>query len=335
MVSEWHDELASHLLAQITESSHPFSNAHVIIPRDLQPQTIQNLASIESGIPLTLHKRGNDVFDLCNSDMLRDMKRDHQEWLMITNSYHVVSERVDLMFDKSGRPLIHATIATLENCFMYAECRHIVANAKMLFRIKPDDRDDSDKEIRLVRDFDMVYHRETLEAFCDIWVDAIYRENDMEKREYLSSVGVLASAYVEYLDAANILEGIYQLSSVPGRKHFQRLVTLEEEEAATFGETAVANRILKQRPGIFVSRGRLNRRLDDVVPAPTFNKAPSPSTPSQTPPTAEQPTSPSPVDIEDPAGPKDGNDNEPGTSSSSKMRLVVTPAFVLTVWLCR
>ena len=229
MVSEWHDEMAANLLAKIDESNHPFAAVELVVPRDLPRKTLHNLKNLETTIKLSIQERKKGVgdFDLCSANVQSD-------WFMITNSYHVVNDNVDLLFNKQGKFVIPAVPATDENCYTVSACKDSLDTAKDLFNVT---------ETYLVQDQNMVFHTKTLKEFCQIWSDATTKEKDERKRMHMKSMGILASAYVAFLHSKMSLRENYELSELDGFKHFKRIVSLGEELTASSGETVLANRL--------------------------------------------------------------------------------------------
>eukprot|EP00979_Chaetoceros_neogracilis_P011871 scaffold3017_cov162-Chaetoceros_neogracile.AAC.2 len=122
--------MAANLLAKIDESNHPFAAVELVVPRDLPRKTLHNLKSLETTIKLSIQERKKGVgdFDLCSANVQSD-------WFMITNSYHVVSDNVDLLFNKQGKFVIPAIPATDENCYTVSACKDSLDTAKDLFNV--------------------------------------------------------------------------------------------------------------------------------------------------------------------------------------------------------
>jgi len=117
VVSEWHDGLASNLLSQIDTSVHPFSKVVLMVPHNMASHDIDRLSRIQSNIEVSIQKRNTDFMDICNAPV-------NTEYFMITNSYHVVSVQVDLLFtnDGQGLPVIPFTRADQAHCLNFQPC---------------------------------------------------------------------------------------------------------------------------------------------------------------------------------------------------------------------
>jgi len=241
LVSEWHDELVTNLLGHIDESNHPFTTIDIILPHDIAPHSKTMINNIETKVKLQFHTResSSDGFDLCNVHV-------EAEWFMITNAYHVVQQNVDLLFNNDLKVVITALPATHEYCFAYPSCRHVMERSHRLF---------GTTEFYLVRDADMVFHTQSMKKFCSLWKKSLAEEGNTNASKNSSSVGLIASAFVSYLEAMKLLDNFYELSSSPGYEHFKRFISIEEEQSATNGDTAVANRILGGQRAVATSIG--------------------------------------------------------------------------------
>ena len=89
VVSEWFFDRSLHLIKNLDEKAHPFSEVVVMVPPVAGSHDDYDQMT---DVPVrTQHRGAPDFMDLCEADI-------KTEWFMITNSYHHVARHVDLMF---------------------------------------------------------------------------------------------------------------------------------------------------------------------------------------------------------------------------------------------
>ena len=264
MVSEWHDELVNNLFSTIDPTNHPFSNIVVMIPHDISSKSLRRLLAqnSHSKVSVKFHKRKNDKLDICNAPV-------ETAWFMITNSYHVVSDKVDLIFsnDKRALPVIPYTHTSRDDCFKISSCRAILENANTTERIRG----------KMVLDFDLLFQSKLRDDYCG---SLDLERNKMNKvRTTLPS----AMSYLSYLDSSGILNEYYRFidTSIYSRRGiFERRTTIKEESKARHGETVVANKILRRA---YTDQARRWKQIQ-LVPSFSPPKIVDPDNPVQDPP---------------------------------------------------
>ena len=148
VVSEWFFDRSLHLIKNLDEKDHPFSEVVVMVPPVAGAHDDYDKLT---DVPVrTQHRGAPDFMDICEADI-------KTEWFMITNSYHHVARHVDLMFTPGTfKPVIPFTPATYAFCFKYPYCKETVNLAQ---RINPG-------QDKVIQDMDMLYNTEARNAFC-------------------------------------------------------------------------------------------------------------------------------------------------------------------------
>jgi hypothetical protein len=97
VVSEWFHDRSLHLIQNLDNKDHPFSEVIVMVP----PAALMHDDYDEmTVVPVrTQHRGAPDFMDLCEADVKTD-------WFMMTNSYHHVARHVDLMFTPGGKSTV-------------------------------------------------------------------------------------------------------------------------------------------------------------------------------------------------------------------------------------
>jgi len=277
VVSEWYDEIVTNLLSQIDASYHPFSKIVLMVPHNMNPQGIARLSSFQTHVDISIKKRKKDFMDICNVPV--DTK-----YFMITNSYNIVAEHVDLLFtnDVKHLPVIPYIRADVSDCLNFPACVEAYEKSKQF--------DPQNKKI--VQDFDMVFITELRDEFCIHWYEK-YGKNPMpseglEIDKPLGAMGPSATTYVSFLSRRNILDKFYKFTdgSVFGKRTiFKRIMNENEDKGAAYGESALSNNILEEgsvRARIIpTSREKSHRFLQfapSFTPPNSHNKADKTST---------------------------------------------------------
>jgi len=127
-------------MKNLDSKDHPFSQVIIMIPPSV---TNTHDYTQYTSVPVTLQFRDQpDVMDLCTANV-------ETEWFMITNSYHLVSRHVDLMFTPGKFvPVVPFMPATYPFCLKYPYCKEIISLAQ---RWNP-------RNSKVVLDMDMLYH---------------------------------------------------------------------------------------------------------------------------------------------------------------------------------
>jgi hypothetical protein len=151
VVSEWFFDRSTHLLSTLDIKDHPFSEVIIMLPPNVDDHDdYSNMTLIPTR---SQHRGASDYMDLCEADV-------KTEWFMLTNSYHQVSNHVDLMFTPGKfQPVIPFTPATFPFCFKFPYCKESVTLAQR-FNTGHD---------KVVLDFDMLYNTKVRDAFCTAW----------------------------------------------------------------------------------------------------------------------------------------------------------------------
>lgn len=151
VVSEWFFDRSRHLLQNLDQKDHPFSEVVIMLPPNVEAHDDYDNMTI---VPTrSQHREAPDVMDMCEADVTT-------EWFMLTNSYHQVANHVDLMFTPGKyQPVVPFTPATFLFCFKYPYCKETVNLAQ---RFNPGHE-------KVVLDFDMLYHTKTRDEFCAKW----------------------------------------------------------------------------------------------------------------------------------------------------------------------
>ena len=223
VVSEWFFDRSLHLIKNLDEKDHPFSEVVVMTPPvvgahdDYDEMTNANVR--------TQHRNAPDYMDLCEADIKTD-------WFMITNSYHHVSRHVDLMFTPGTfKPVIPFTPATYAFCFKYPYCKETVNLAQ---RMNPGHK-------QVVLDMDMLYNTKERDAFCKEWKEAngdegedLYKNQQrrlMFRKKIIGPPGPTGTAYLAWLTKEG-KDGMYKMtdrSLYGARPPFVKIFAKEEK----------------------------------------------------------------------------------------------------------
>jgi len=239
VITEWCDGLASNLLSQIDASSHPFSKVILMIPHSMAQHDINALSSIQTKIDVYIKKRDSDFMDMCNAPV-------NTEYFMMTNSYHIVSQQVDLLFTNDSRrlPVIPFTRADISYCQDSQTCVKAYEESKQF-----------DKQSKIiVQDFDMLFRTDLRDKFCSIWRERYGHESvpvgDLGIQDSLGPMGPTATTYTSFLSMRGILGDFYAFTDQGKKNTFKRIISVEEEEDGAYGETVLSNHILKEEATI-------------------------------------------------------------------------------------
>jgi len=191
VVSEWYFDRSSSLLQTLDLKDHPFSEVIIMLPPTVDAHSDYSNYTI---IPTrSQHREVADFMDMCEADV-------KTEWFMLTNSYHVVANHVDLMFKPGAKfePVIPFTPATIPFCFKFPYCGETVNLARKFYR----------GHTKVVLDFDMLYHTETRNGFCKEWKkmngeqgEDLYKERRrvFRRKKVIGPPGPTGTAYTAYL----------------------------------------------------------------------------------------------------------------------------------------
>ncbi len=264
VVSDWHDELSFNLLYQIDSTDHSFSNLILLVPDNIPKRSIVHLSSAKTEINLTIQKRKNDFFDVCNADV-------KTEWFMITNSYHIIADHVNLLFNEDYKPVIPYTPADHQNCVTFPACREAYEKSKQF----------DPNNMMIVQDDQIIFNTKETNEFCAEWRNR-FGENRMDTGildldESIGTMGPSASTYIAYLSAKGSLSSIYEFTDQTfygARENFKRIFTEAAEKAAIYGETPLANYILQNGSRASGQMLHMERVLQNQ--APSFSGATPP-----------------------------------------------------------
>lgn len=266
VVSDWHDELAFNLLYQIDSTNHPFSKLIVLVPDNLPKTSLLHLSKTETKIEASVQKRKNDFFDVCNAQIDTD-------WFMITNSYHVVAEQVDLLFSKNHKFVVPFTPSEHQNCITFPACREAYEKSK---KFDPNNR-------MIVQDNMLIFNTKERNQFCDEWRNRFGEKrmdiDTLNLSESVGSMGPSATTYISYLSRKGNLHDYYEFTDQTfygARDCFKRIFTESAEKAANVGETPLSNYILQTKSKVQGQMLHMERVLQNT--APSFSRTLAPST---------------------------------------------------------
>ena len=165
--------------------------------------------------------------------------------LQITNAYHHVSTHVDLMFTPgTWKPVVPFTPATYPFCFKFPYCKETVNLAQ---RFNPG-------HDKVVLDFDMLYHTETRNKFCDEWKERngdegedLYKHQQhrllLRKNKIIGPAGPTGTAYTAYLVREG-KDGMYKFTdrSLYGARDAFIKIFAKEEKLDGMSEEELAKR---------------------------------------------------------------------------------------------
>ena len=236
VVSEWFFDRSIHLVKNLDEKDHPFSEVIVMIP---PAAVVHDDYDMMTEVPVRgQHRSAPDFMDLCEADV-------KTEWFMITNSYHQVSRHVDLMFTPGKfQPVIPFTPATYPFCFKFPYCKETINLAQ---RFNPG-------HDKVVLDMDMLYHTESRNEFCKLWKEEngeegedLYKHHQrrlMFRKKIIGPTGPTGTAYFAWLVREG-KDGMYKMTdrSLYGARPPFVKVFAKEEKLDGMSEDELAKRV--------------------------------------------------------------------------------------------
>jgi len=203
VVSEWFFDRSLHLIKNLDEKDHPFSEVIVMAPPVVGAH--DDYDQMTNVKVTTQHRGAPDFMDLCEADVKTD-------WFMITNSYHNVARHVDLMFTPGTfKPVIPFTPATYPFCFKFPYCKETISLAQ---RINPG-------HDKVVLDMDMLYNTKERNAFCQEWREENGEEGEdlyknqqrrlMFRKKIIGPPGPTGTSYLAWL-TKNGKDGMYKMT---------------------------------------------------------------------------------------------------------------------------
>ena len=236
VVSEWFFDRSLHLIKNLDEKDHPFSEVLVMVPPVAGAHDDYDKLT---DVPVrTQHRGAPDFMDICEADI-------KTEWFMITNSYHHVARHVDLMFTPGTfKPVIPFTPATYAFCFKYPYCKETVNLAQ---RINPG-------QDKVVQDMDMLYNTEARNEFCKEWKEENGEEGEdlykhqqrrlMFRKKIIGPPGPTGTAYYAWL-VKNGKDSLYKMTdrSLYGARPPFAKIFAKEEKLDGMSEDELAKRV--------------------------------------------------------------------------------------------
>jgi len=236
VVSEWFFDRSLHLIKNLDEKDHPFSEVVVMVPPVAGAHDDYDKLT---DVPVrTQHRGAPDFMDICEADI-------KTEWFMITNSYHHVARHVDLMFTPGTfKPVIPFTPATYAFCFKYPYCKETVNLAQ---RINPG-------QDKVIQDMDMLYNTEARNAFCREWKEEngdegedLYKSQQrrlMFRKKIIGPPGPTGTSYYAWL-AKNGRDDMYKMTdrSLYGARPPFAKIFAKEEKLDGMSEDELAKRV--------------------------------------------------------------------------------------------
>mmetsp|Transcript_30290 Transcript_30290/g.65409 ORF Transcript_30290/g.65409 Transcript_30290/m.65409 type:complete len:1736 (-) Transcript_30290:678-5885(-) len=236
VVSEWFFDRSLHLINNLDEKDHPFSEVVVMVPPVAGSHDDYDQMS---DVPVrTQHRGAPDFMDLCEADVRTD-------WFMLTNSYHHVARHVDLMFTPGTfKPVIPFTPATYPFCFKFPYCKETINLAQ---RINPG-------HDKVVLDMDMLYNTEARDAFCKEWREENGEEGEdlykhqqrrlMFRKKIIGPPGPTGTSYFAYLMREK-KDGMYKMTdrSLYGARPPFVKIFAKEEKLDGMSEDELAKRV--------------------------------------------------------------------------------------------
>ena len=236
VVSEWFFDRSLHLIKNLDEKDHPFSEVVVMVPPIAGAHEDYDRLT---DVPVrTQHRGAPDYMDICEADITT-------EWFMITNSYHNVAQHVDLMFTPGTfKPVIPFTPATYAFCFKYPYCKETVNLAQ---------RTNAGQD-KVIQDMDMLYHTESRNAFCKQWKaengnegEDLYKNQQrrlMFRKKIIGPPGPTGTSYYAWL-VKNRLDDIYKMTdrSLYGARPAFTKIFAKEEKLDGMSEDELAKRV--------------------------------------------------------------------------------------------
>jgi len=179
--------------------------------------------------------------DLCTANV-------ETEWFMITNSYHLVSRHVDLMFTPGKFvPVVPFTPATYPFCLKYPYCKEIIMLAQ---RWNPSHN-------KVVLDMDMLYHTKERNDFCREWTERngedgsdLYAAHQpmrwkLKEGKIIGPKGPTGTDYLAYLGREKLYGKMYKMTdrSLYGARAPFVKVYKKEEKLDGMSEDELARRL--------------------------------------------------------------------------------------------
>jgi len=236
VVSEWFFDRSLHLISNLDEKDHPFSEVVVMVPPVAGAHDDYDELT---DVPVrTQHRGAPDFMDLCEAEV-------NTEWFMITNSYHHVARHVDLMFTPGTfKPVIPFTPATYAFCFKYPYCKETVNLAQ---RFNPG-------QDKVILDMDMLYNTKDRNAFCQEWKEENGEEGEdlykhqqrrlMFRKKIIGPPGPTGTAYFAWL-VREKKDGQYKMTdrSLYGARPPFNKIFAKEEKLDGMTEDELAKRV--------------------------------------------------------------------------------------------
>lgn len=236
VVSEWFFDRSLHLIKNLDEKDHPFSEVVVMVPPVAGAH--EDYGELTDVSIRTQHRGAPDFMDLCEADIKTD-------WFMLTNSYHQVARHVDLMFTPGTfKPVIPFTPATYPFCFKFPYCKETINLAQ---RINPG-------QDKVIQDMDMLYNTEARNAYCKEWREEngdegedLYKNQQrrlMFRKKIIGPPGPTGTSYYAWLVREN-KDGMYKMTdrSLYGARPPFVKVFAKEEKLDGMSEDELAKRV--------------------------------------------------------------------------------------------
>mmetsp|Transcript_27572 Transcript_27572/g.66274 ORF Transcript_27572/g.66274 Transcript_27572/m.66274 type:complete len:986 (-) Transcript_27572:1744-4701(-) len=214
VVSGWGDaSLPNELTQSFSSSRHPFTEFVVM-------QDYNGTIKIEQGLRIPtwrmVRTESSDIsFDLCEAPV-------NSKWFMLTNLYHKLAPSVDLMLTRGSnkKPLIHYTSAY--HCSQDPQCKLILEDARRFYPSLD----------KVVLDFDMIYHEETRNLFCQAWKEAA--ENiTTASTDSRPLMGPTAASYVAFMYSQNWADCLYSFSDKSIHGSYDAFIRMNSRASST------------------------------------------------------------------------------------------------------
>ena len=191
------------ILSYLDESSHPFSDIVVILPPNVE---VPKFTLKDTTITVHFYHRKeseHDYSDLCSAPV-------SSNWFMMTNSYHRLARKVTIMMERGRgmtRPVIPFVYADNDNCYKFHSCSDAMKSSRLINLFFDN---------RYVVDFDMVYHTEKRDEFCNFLnqrnsLNRSQRTTQSRSEIKRSEVRPSASAYLAFIHKNYQVNGMYKL----------------------------------------------------------------------------------------------------------------------------
>ena len=236
VVSELFFDRSQHLVKNLDEKDHPFSEVVIMVPPVAATHDDYDQMS---DVPVrTQHRGAPDFMDLCEADIKTD-------WFMITNSYHHVARHVDLMFTPGTfKPVIPFTPATYAFCFKYPYCKETVNLAQRIYQ----------GQDKVIQDMDMLYNTAARNEFCNEWKEDNGEEGEdlykrqqrrlMFRKKIIGPPGPTGTSYYGWL-VKNGKDSLYKMTdrSLYGARPPFVKIFAKEEKLDGMSEDELAKRV--------------------------------------------------------------------------------------------